>query len=295
MTYQRITPQYRLESPGFGETLSALSEARTAQIIDNQLYGAIRAHSGGHGIIRFGNFSLLNNGNATYSALLVEQKEVGKPVVEAFINQIYVFTVNSMSWSNLSANNFYYLGVRLVENETNSSLQYKDIQTWSNTTGVIPSDGLLIATVAIDNGGNPTFDNAPDEQVIIPIWGNHIRTNTNPHGSTLYQDNIIVSGLSILQSINYNNLGIDTLSISGNAMISGNVIVWQNLVLSGNVIVQGNILYNLLQTQNLNIPGTFWVSDTKVDNQLVVSGSSVFRRNITLTSGNLIDGFDPSE
>lgn len=294
MTYARVTPIYQLESPAYGERLESSSEQRIVQIIENQLYGNVRAHSGGHGVIRQGNFSLLAAGDGTYGAYLLEHKASGKPVVEGFINQIYVYTVNGMQWNGLLPNSTYWLGVRLVEDGNSSSLQYKDVETWSSISNTIPSDGILLATVTIDGSGNGTFDTSPDGQITIPIWGNHISNNTNPHGTLLFQDNLVCSGLSVLSSLKYSNLQVDNFTISGSSVISGNITILGNLVLSGNCVVHGNVTYNLVRSQNMDIPGRFTVSELIVSSGLDVYSTSVFRSNVRIDSGITVDGVDLS-
>lgn len=295
MSYSNITNKYKLESPGIGEVLTSSSERRTNEIIDNQLFGGIRSHSGGHGLIRFGDLSIQGNTTTGFSILIAENKAQGKPVVEAFIDQIYVFTNSTLSWTGLSASSTYFLGVQLVENSTSSSLQNTDVQTWSNSTGIIPPHGLLIAVVTLDGVGNPSYNLSPANQILIPLWGNHIIDNQNPHTPYLQQDELVVSGIAILDYLKYRTLQIDSLIISGTGqIISGNITVLGQLILSGNVIVNGNITYNLLRTENMVIPGTFKVSNLEVSSGLDVYSNSLFRKNIQLTSGTTIDGLDPS-
>ncbi len=295
MAYSRITSKYKLQSVGVGNVLEGPAEKRTAEIIDNQLFGSARAHSGGHGIIRTGEFTSVDNGDGTFTLQLLENKARSKPVVEAFINQIYVFTENGISWENLVPNVTYYVGVKLVESLNSSSLQFTDVQTWINTSAAVPTDGLLIASINIATGGLATIDEEPVNRYNIPIWGNHISDNSNPHGTLLNQDNLTVSGLNVLSSLKYNNLEVEHLIISGTQLISGNITVLGKLIVSGTITVQGNIRYNLLQTENMDIPGKFLVSELLVSSGMDVYPSPLFRQNIRLASGITIDGFDPSE
>lgn len=292
--YGNITKKYKLPSIGLGEIISPDEEQRRMQIIDNNLYGAIRAHSGGHGVIRNGDWTLIE-GTGTYSALLSEVKSQGRPTIEAFINQIYCFQETTLEWSGLSNTTTHYLYARLVETTSASSLKEMKVQTASNTTGVIPSDGILVAVLLLNEPGNSSFVEDPTEKINIPIWGNHIVNNQNPHTPYLLQDDIVLSGMEILDFLRYRNLQVQNLTISGNAIISGNITVLGRLILSGNVIVQGNIRYNLLQVENLTVPGQFLVSDLYVSSGIEVYARSTFRRDIQLMSGITVDGFDPSQ
>lgn len=297
MSYGRLTPIYKLPTPSIGDVVTGSDEKRFADIIDCQLFGAVRSHSGGHGCIRTGTWSLQTDGGSNYTALLVQTPSQGKPVFEGFINQIYTYTLNGLSWGSLAASTTYYLGVRLVENSNSSSLQYKDVQTFTNTTGIVPNDGLLIAVLTIDGSGNGTFNESTltTARVNIPIWGNHISNNQNPHGGLLNQDQLVVSGLDVLSYLNYQNLHVNNLIVSGTTIISGNITVLGQLILSGTTKVQGNITYNLLQTQNLDVPGNFIVSSLLVSSGMDVYPSPIFRNNIRMASGITIDAFDPSQ
>jgi hypothetical protein len=254
-------------------------------------------HSGGHGIIRLGVFSLdTSGGTGSYIASLGESKAQSKPVVEAYIVQEYVYTVNGISWTGLSNSTTYYLGVRLVENADDSSLQYKEVTSFINTTGDIPSDGILLATLAIDGSGVGTFDTEATDVINIPVLGNHIGDNNDPHGSTLFQNNVVVSGLNVLGTLQYGNLQVDNFIISGNnSILSGNVTIRSDLIVSGNIIVSGVLRYSTFNVQNLTIPNTLSAGFLTVSSGVEIYSASRFRQNITFNSGVSIDGFDPSE
>ncbi len=297
MGYANKTDKYKLESPTVGEQMDTQSEQRNMQIIENQIYGGIRMHSGGHGIIRLGVFTFDNSaGTGNYIASLGESKAQAKPVIEAFIAQEYVFTVDGISWTGLSNSTTYYLGVRLVENSTNSSLQYKEVTSWINTTGSVPSDGLLLAVLTVDGSGNATFDTEATDVITIPVLGNHIGDSQNPHGTKLFQDNLVVSGLNVLGTLQYNTIQVDNFVISGNnSTISGNLTIRGDLTVSGNIVVSGILQYNTFNVQNLNVPGSLTVGNLTVASGMNIYSTSRFRRNILLNSGVSIDGFDPSE
>lgn len=296
MSYAYKTNKYLLESPSFGEIMQTQSEQRNSQIIDNNIFGAARMHSGGHGIIRVGVFTFNNSGGSgNYIASLGESKALSKPVIEAYIAQVFVYSVNGINWTGLANSTTYYLGVRLVENSTNSSLQNKEVVSWINTTGDVPSDGLLLASLSIDGAGVGTFNTSPTNQINIPVLGNHINTNTNPHGILLNQTNIVTSGLNVLGLLTYNNLQINTLTISGNnSFISGNVTIAGNLIVSGNLTVSGTVNYGRLSVQNLTVPSNLTVGSLTVASGADFYSSSLFRSNVRLSSGVSINGFDPS-
>ena len=294
-----ITPFYKLQSPALGETVSPSMELLDSLTMENQIFGAIRVHSGGDGIIRgcaASTMFLFNPGTGTYTISSIENKATGIPAIEAFINQVYVYQDNALSWTGLANNTTYYLYIELVENPSTgqSSLVNKQVTTGANTTGIIPSDALLVAIAVINEPGNSFISANPPGRITIPVLGDHIVNNQNPHTPYLYQSNLAVSGLSVLSTLQYRQLLVDNLIISGNALISGTVTVLGPLILSGGLIINGNVIYQNLQIQNLLVPGTLTLGNLIVSSGLDVYSTSTFRQNIVLTSGVTIDGLDPS-
>lgn len=295
MGYGNKTEKYRIGTPTLGETINPDDEKRSAQIIENQLFGSVRVHSGGHGVIRNGNWILVNSGSGDFEVILAESKSEGKPVFEGFINQIYTFTESTLRWGNLSNNTTYYLYVRLVEVDGgNSSRLDKKVQTDYNTTGTIPTDGVLVGIVIIDHPSNSYFIEDPVGRINIPSLGDHIQDNQNPHTPYLFQDDIVVSGLEILDFVRYNDLQLEQMTISGNSIISGNITVLGKLTVSGNVCVNGNVTYNQWVVTNLDVPGRLLVSELEVSSGIDFYASPLFRKDVILASGIRVDGFDPS-
>lgn len=295
MSYGYETTKYGLRAPQLGDNLDPDEERRNADILDNSLYGAIRCHSGGHGIIRSPKLQLVyNTDTSDYTVIGYESKSTGNQL-EGFINQIYVNVVDALRWEGLSNSTFYYLYVRLVETATESSLVNKEVITESNTTGIVPSDGILLGAVYISEPGNSIVYTDPVGKIKIPTWGDHVVDNENPHTPFLNQDELTVSGLEVLNYLRYRNLEIDQLIVSGNQIISGDITVLGRLIVSGGVVVHGNITYQNLLVQNITVPGVATVANLVVASGMDVYGNAVFRRNVQLSSGITIDGFDPSE
>lgn len=295
MPYGRQTSKYQIRSPRLGEIIDSSEEKRNANIVENQMFGGIRTHSGGHGILRNGAFVITGTG-PTYNIVLVKDPANGKPVFEGFIGQIYCYTDTALMWTGLPNTQVSYLYVRLVEaGDTNSSRSLMLVQPSSNTSGVIPSDGVLVAAVIMDEPSNSVVVEDPIGRIDIPVLGDHIVDFQNPHTTVLLQNELVVSGLRALDYVYFDELRVRNLIVSGNSqVISGNMIVLGNTVFSGNVFVNGTIQYQNLLVQNANIPGTLIVSGLQVASGLDVYSTSLFRNNMQLASGITIDGFDPS-
>jgi cytoskeletal protein CcmA (bactofilin family) len=295
MAYGNQTNVYRLGAPLIGEVVDASEEARNANTTENNLFGSVRvAASGGHGIVRNGPMIISPDGG-NYKVIMFENKSQGLPTVQGFVNQIYFEVVEGLFWNGLTNNQTHYLYITQIEaGDTNSTLINKKVQTFSNTTGAIPSDGLLVAIIILDEPSNSFIIEDPVGKVNIPVLGNHIVDNQNPHTPFLMQDDLLVSGLTVLDYLRYQFLEAQNFIISGNALVSGNVTILGKLILSGDVRVFGNIVYNSLETQNLLVPGKLIVADLQVSSGLDVYSTSLFRKNIQMVSGTTIDGLDPS-
>lgn len=294
MNYGNSTDRYQLRTPALGNLINPDEELRTKVIIDNQLFGAVRVHSGGHGVIRLGDLALTVPGDGTYTVSATENLANGRPAIEAFINQIYVYQDTTLTWTSLANNTTYYLYIQLVENGTQSSLLNKQVVTSQDTVGTSPTNGLLVAAVVISEPGNSYIVTNPVGKVTIPVLGDHMSNNQNPHTTNLYQDDLSVSGITVLDFMKYRQLQVDQLIISGNQIISGSITCLGNLIISGTIINQGTVNYNQLSVQNLLIPSTLLVGNIQIVSGLDVYPQSLFRQNIVFTSGVTIDGLDPT-
>jgi hypothetical protein len=290
--YGNETPKYTLRTPALGDYISPNEEQRTAQVIENQLYGAIRVHSGGHGIMRSGNWQVITGDD--YSAILTEVKANGKPTIEGFINQIYFFTEEALTWEGLINDNTYFLYVQLVENSTYSTRLNKKVVTGANTTGLIPNDALLVSVLYLNEPSNSIVEKNPLGRLNIYSLGYHIADHQDPHGPFLNQSFLTCSGIDILGYLNYASLQVDQEIVSGNSTLSGELRVLGNLYASGTLNVLGRITYNSLVVQNLTVPSQLTIGTAQVASGLDVYGTTLFRKNVTLNSGVRIDGFDPS-
>ena len=273
MSYGGNTPKYKIPYPILGDTLDPLAEEQREEIVDNQLYGAIKTNSGGHGVIREGAYSAVSSGTGFY-VTSVENKTQNLPTLEAFIDQIYINTVSPLLWTNLVVGTNYLYAV-LVENATLSSLQYGDATTFSSLSATPPDDGLLVATATI-SGTSAVLDTEPSEKITIPTAEDHINDSTNPHGSTLSQSQLIVSGVTVI----------------------GNQVVRGALTVQGGINSTGGITANTGTYTTVN--ATTFTGTTVTLGTLTVSSGITFNAvsslhaNMNVASGVTIDGRDVS-
>lgn len=301
MPYGFKTPKYFFPAPIVGNTLDDTDEARLASAIENNLYGGIIGHSGGHGIINLGNVTtsfLSGIGTVT----VYENKPI--PAIEGFINQIYFGTNNTFSW-DVPESSINYLFVQLIESPPFSTRVNGSFLITSNTTGVIPDDGLLVAIANVNTSGI-NLDLNPPGQIRLLTVAQHMAINVDPHTPLLRQTNLITSGLEVR-----GNLQTEDLFITHNLIVSGTAVF-------GSAIVSGLTVQNFLEVNGaatFHGPVTFLgplafgdatFNSINVNSGLVVSGTSTFvgpidiqgggslEGNIQVASGITIDGIDLS-
>lgn len=286
--YGGKTPHYRIPFLLFGDILDPDDEERICRTIDNQLFGSIRAHSGGNGIIRLGNFqSVAAEGGGTFKATLDELTT--EPALEAFINQIYVASNNAVEWTELNNGQTYFLFARLVEVGSSSSRQNADLVTFASTESTPPGDGVLVMKVTINEPGASTFDLSPPEQLLVPELQAHISDNQDPHSQFLMQTNLVTSGLEVLDKLTFDTLQVVNLQISGEALLSGLTEIFGNLVISGETIISGDIQFLDAFIQDATIvSGTFGFLG--VASGMDVFAAAVFRDDVTMSGNTRIDG-----
>lgn len=282
MAYSGQTPIYQIPYVFLGDLIDPDEERRRVQILDNQIFGAIRAHSGGHGSIREGDYTCTQNSDGTFRVLLIENKTQGKPAIEAFVNQVYVSSDSTLTWNGLSDNTTYFLYVRLVESTELSSLQYGDVIAESSTSATPPGDGLLVAKAVI-SGGICTVDSNPPGKQVIPILEDHINDHVNPHGTVWEQTNLIVSGLTVLSG----------MTVVGNITIQGTLNIHGELCVSGTLHAL-NAVVDDLDIKSLEVISGLTVAQLTVTSGLELWGVTNVHAAVIVDSGIRLDGRDVS-
>lgn len=285
MAYSFESLNYQLPAAQTGDIITGSEEEKKANIIDTQLQGAILAHSGGHGILQEGTYTTtLVSGNGSFVQV---SPTSSSPALAGFIQQIFFKENNSISWLGLPANSSTDLLVRVVESATESSRQFGDVSTFSQTAGAsIPGDALLVGSV-VTSGLSISLDTGPANKVFLRTVADHVAINNNPHGSKLFQNQLVCSGLTVLTSgvigtLFANQIVTSGITISGTLTVQGAMTVQNALTVNGNTVLSGLTTLVNLTANNL------------VTQTLYVSGLSEFRNNVTLGSGISIDGIDPS-
>ena len=310
--YSGNTTQYEIPYPiapdiNSSFKVSATEEGRVNKIIENQLIGISNSmYIGNEGFITFdGVFE--EKSNHPENNLIVSISGV-----EAFVRNVFIGArFEEFAWSGLSHGSTNYLWINPIEESKDkinyrSSRQFRDFETRATITTIPPKeDAILVATFVSGVGINQN----PSGKNKLTLVKDHVFDNQNPHGTTLIQRDLVVSGLTVLNPSNwagavYSGRGeIITLNPSNiSGLYFGNISFINSLTQHMNFTCSG-ILGNTLSG---NLRDTFFrdltYSGLSLDPAQVgyldirsgvanISGS-LFRNTMYVVSGMTVDGID---
>jgi hypothetical protein len=286
MTYSFSSPHYQIPAPGLGDTLQSVSEQRAAQIMDAQLFGGILAHSGGHGVFREGNYIAVFGSGNNSSVTIVPNAPA--PALDGFIQQEYFNVPNPITWPNLLDQTTNKLYAQSVETGSKSTLQFGSVNAISLPVGYgDPANAVLVA-YAITSGTTIAINPSPPNKIKILTVAQHAAINQNPHGTPLFQDQLVTSGITVFGNLTGGIISAQQVGTSG-LVILGPITFGSDVQINGNLLVSGTSSFSGLVTSATN-----WNANNIVTQNLTVSGLATFWQNLTFVSGVAIDGIDPS-
>ena len=291
--YSNTTAKYLIPSPKFGEALDGLEEKRAANIIDNQLYGCIKAHDGGHGIISDGTYvGTFVDGASTVT--IYENKP--DATVEGFINQLYFHSDEQIEVTGLINDTVYYLYAEAVsdldETEDLSTYAYGHFAVTNYTTEQEQTTKLLLAIVTT-TGSAISIETEPTGKLRIPLLSQHIANNLNPHTDHLYQyylttDTVWASGIVAFDNIYCENIVVRNIADVDYLDVRSGIVNYGYYEQYGVANFYGTA----------NFASGLFASDLTVSDTLTVTGTSQFDGtvnfgdSVTLDSGVTINGRD---
>jgi len=288
MGYANRTDFYKIESIGAGQFVSESSEERSAQIIEQQLMGAISAHSGGHGVFKSGVLSAIGDATGFIVSL---NPDGGTPAAEGFINLLYFRITETISWA-LFGDGTHKLYLKVIESDEGSTRQFGDVIVDSILNGDVPENGLLIAEATVA-GNTITVDDQPITRLNISTIDQHLADSVNPHTTLLNQDQMIISGLTVEQIKTQTLEVIGELRLSGTAIFQDDVILEQDLTVGGNVVVSGNAIFNDgARFTGLAIFDEIVAATVDITSGLDLRSRIRFFEDVEVDSGITIDGRD---
>lgn len=294
MAYGGSTPRYQIPYITVGDVIDAASEETAAKTIESQLKGLINAHSGGNGLFKTGNFAgIFATGNSTVQ---LSSPTSNQPALEGFIEQVFVRVFSTIQWTGLPDNSVLYLYVSLVETDTASSRFKGDIEAVFNDTGITPPNSVLVAK-ATTTGASITIDSNPPGRINLETVATHAAVNVNPHGPTLYQDNIVTSGLSVLDTLEADQVVVNgNITIGGTATFLNGLEVFGTSIFNGDVTVSGigQFLGDSIFSGTMRVGGVSQFNNIIATSGIENCGDLVNRGDILMTSGALVDGRDIS-
>jgi hypothetical protein len=289
MTYGYQTKRYLIPAVKSGDVIDGAEERRAANIIDNQLYGAIRVHCYGHGIIDDGTYT---GTFATNNSTVSIRENKPHPTLEGFINQVYFFSNGLVEVTGLLDNTTYYLYVEPIspvdETENYSTYQYGNFTVSAYSTEREQDTRLLIAIVTT-TGSAISIDSVPPDKIRTPRLIDHIAINVDPHTSVLYQTELItnqvtLSGIGIFGSMTASGLTADTVACK-NLTVYNNIINHGLLVQSGLMVINGiGDFSSGLVAQTIDVTGAI-----NVHGGLNVEDSAIIMGSLDLDSGVLVN------
>ena len=290
MTYGYQTKRYLIPAVKSGDVIDGAEERRAANIIDNQLYGAIRVHCYGHGIIDDG---IYEGTFSTNNSTVTIRENKPHPTLEGFVNQIYFYSVSAIEVTGLLDNTTYYLYVEPIsavdETETLSTYQYGNFNVIAYSTEREQDSRLLIAVVTT-TGAAISIDSVPSEKIRIPRLIDHIAINVDPHTSILYQTELIagqatLSGIGAFGSITASGVTADLINVK-TLIVTNEIVNHGLLVQSGLQVVNGIGEFSSgLIASTLDVSGNM-----NITGGLNVDGESVIMGSLDLSSGVFVNG-----
>lgn len=293
-SYSLKTPFYQLPILGPGQQISATDEKTIHQIVENQLVGISRSHTVNNGVM----FQGVYNDVSDYT---VNNCIVSVSGIAAFIDRIYVGDLpETFAWSGLSSSTTNYLWMSLVEQNTAnigflSSRQFRDFEcrsTLTNNVPIGPQDSVLVATYTSGTG----ISVLPK----VPLVGDHVSNNINPHGINLYVNDMLTSGVVVMGLSRWNYNAVSGMAPSG--IPFSNVTYENQLIINSGTTLICSGVQGLIQSGLGNFtffpPGIIQNISSALygscGNLIVVSGCAIsgaaFNQNINNVSGISIDG-----
>lgn len=275
---------------------------RNFNILENQLIGPLRAFYLGT------TFSWLDG---TYAeAHTANTLNVTLSGWEGMIDRVAIGRgIGTLQWSNLSETNPNFLWAALVEEENQtgsfrSSAMKSDLDTLVTSTSTPPVNrsSALLATFTSGIGINTE----PVGKITrVPSLGEHVRDNFDPHGTKLFQDNMVSSGVTVAtrhtvedfpvsgviineiqQGDFFSGLNMEHYIALDDVQVLGELLLHNDLTLSGsNILGAEEALLAALDRVKAGTIGALTILSG-----LEMRSEMTFREDVTVLSGKLVDG-----
>ena len=290
MPYGFKTPNFNIPVITLGDIVDPAEERLAALTIEQQLSGLIGAHSGGDGIFSVGEIEATFIAGA--SRVSIEPTFKGTSV-QSFIRQVFVRSTDTLVFDGIPDSTTVFLIVRLIESTDSSSRVQGDVVVEFNDSGIIPDDGLLIAT-ATTTGASISIDEDPPGRVAVPTVASHAATADNPHENPFHQDQIITSGMSVFGDANVaGNLTVEQLlRVLGQLVFDDGLEVFGEIAFRDRQIVSGiaTFLGSFLAHSGAEIQGLSVFREMVVTSGIINRGNLEMFGNIIMVSGATVDG-----
>jgi len=247
--------------------LSEICERRFADIVDNQLRGAIGTH--GEGIYEIGEFSTDDS-----------VEEVRLSEFRGFVGRVFVENLAEVDvvWTDLDLTKDQYLFIGLVETGDSgrddylSSRQFGEFVTRVGDTSVVGQDEVILGKRS--SGVGATVDVNVPNKVEFKTVQTHIYDDS-PHGGLWTQTDAVVSGIEVREELDIIDIG--TVIISGvfdnvdrppGTFITNDDVIVENDLTAEKILMDSDAIFESLS----QFEERFFIEE----NIIVESGVNVF-------------------
>jgi len=151
MAYYR-SEKFRIPVPQEGTYFDETEEVKLADVVDKLFYRVIQIvtpFGEGTGIVEEGVFSASYSDNNSFVYLSSDEEN---PSIYAFVDFKPIYTSQQIVWGPLENDKTYYLYIKTVEAEEESTIWFGDFETVASETLIASTQYLLVATATIVNG-----------------------------------------------------------------------------------------------------------------------------------------------
>jgi hypothetical protein len=185
MSYGKRTEFFGIPIPCKKDKIEEIEETRRMNIIENQLLAASKGVK--CAVFEEGIFEIKDNHDGTCSVSLYHNETTS--ALCGIVGGGYVEAKESIVWDNLKKGGIYYLYVSftvdLFENET----AFRVLSTLSPKTN---NPAVLLMAIADLSNDKIELNTNPDGKIYGSDIALHTSDKTNPHGESLFQDELTV-------------------------------------------------------------------------------------------------------
>ena len=162
-----LSQRYKLPVPVSGAAFEDSEEQKIADILDRVLQRIVQLQTplgSGCGVVKEGTF--VGEFVSGASRVYVSPTSLN-PALFAFVNYMPIYATETVEWTGLLDDTTYYLYIRVVEDDYNSTGQYGDFETVASTSLITTDSTYTLIGKAVTTGLAITVTQQPAEKAYI--------------------------------------------------------------------------------------------------------------------------------